>query len=57
VNSNLFVARETIHERQGLVIGAIIDNLVNKGHWKVVLGTGVIDIAKVRIDVDSPIFC
>jgi hypothetical protein len=56
VNLNLVVARETIHEGQSLVTGAIIDNLVDKGHWKVVFGTGVIEIAEVCTDTDSALF-
>jgi hypothetical protein len=56
VNLNLVVARETIHEGQSLVTGAIIDNLVDKGHWKVVFGTGMIEIAKVCTDTDSALF-
>jgi hypothetical protein len=40
VNLDLVVARETIHEGQSLVTCAIIDNLVDEGHWKVVFGTG-----------------
>jgi hypothetical protein len=42
-----------IHERQGLVTGAIIDNLVDKGCWKVVIGTSVIEIKEVCTNTDS----
>jgi hypothetical protein len=52
----LVVARETIHEGQSLVTNAIIDNLVDKGHWKVVFGTGMIEIAEVYTDTDSALF-
>jgi hypothetical protein len=56
VNLNLVVARETVHEGQSLVAGTIIDNLVDKGCWKIVFGTGVIEIMKVRTDADSALF-
>jgi hypothetical protein len=56
VDLNLVVARETVHERQGLVTGTIIDNLVDKGRWKVVLRTGMMEIMKFRIDLDSALF-
>jgi hypothetical protein len=56
VDLNLVAARETTHEGQSLVVGTIIDNLVDKGHWKFVFGAGVIEIAKVRTDVDSALF-
>ena len=54
---NLVVDRETIHEGQSLMVGTIIDNVVHKGHWKIVFGTGAIEIAKVRTDTDSAVFC
>jgi hypothetical protein len=38
------------------VTSAIIDNLVNKGHWKVVFGTGMIEIMEVRTDIDISMF-
>jgi hypothetical protein len=56
VNLNLVVARETIHEGQSLVAGTIINNLVDKRHWKIVFGTGVIEIMKVSADTNSALF-
>jgi hypothetical protein len=56
VNLNLVVARETVHEEQNLMIGTIIDNLVNKGHWKVLFGIGVIEIATIYTNTDSALF-
>jgi hypothetical protein len=53
VNLNLVVARETIHERQILMDDTIIDNLVDKGSWKIVFGIGMIEIVKVCTDTDS----
>ena len=53
VNLDLVVTRETIHEGQIHMTCAIIDYLVNEGCWKVVFGTGVIEIAKVHTDVNS----
>jgi hypothetical protein len=38
------------------VTGAIIDNLVDKGCWKVVFGIDVIEIAKVHADTDGVMF-
>jgi hypothetical protein len=38
MNLNLIIAREPVHEGQGLVVGTIIDNLVDEGRWEVVLG-------------------
>ena len=35
---------------------AVIDNLIDERRWKVVFGTYVIEIAKVRADVDSALF-
>jgi hypothetical protein len=35
---------------------AVVDNLIDERRWKVVFGTCVIEIAKVRADVDSALF-
>jgi hypothetical protein len=56
VNLNLVVARETIHEGQSLVAYTIIDNLVDKGRWKIVFGTGVIEVTKISTDANSALF-
>jgi hypothetical protein len=56
VNLNLVVARESIHERQILVVGTIIDNFVDKGCGKVVFGTCMIEVTKVHTDTDSALF-
>jgi hypothetical protein len=34
----------------------VIDNLVDEGRWKIVFGTGVIEIAKIRTDMDGALF-
>jgi hypothetical protein len=56
VDLNLVVARETIHEGQSFMDNIIIDNLVDKGCWKIVFGTSVIEIVKVCVDADSAVF-
>jgi hypothetical protein len=56
MNLNLIIAREPIHEGQGLVAGTIIDNLVDERDWEVVFGTGMIEITKVSADVNSALF-
>ena len=56
VNLDLVVTRETVHEGQSLLTYAIIDYLVDEGYWKVVFGTGVIEVAEVRTDTDSSLF-
>jgi hypothetical protein len=56
VDVNLVVSREIVHEGQSLVTSTIINNLVDKGCWKVFFGIGVIEIAKFHIDVDSALF-
>ena len=53
VNLDLVVTREIIHEGKSLVTCAIIDNLVDEGCWKFFFGIGVIEVAKVRTDMDS----
>jgi hypothetical protein len=35
---------------------AIVDNLIDERRWEVVLGTCVIEIAKVSADVDRALF-
>jgi hypothetical protein len=56
VNFDLVVTRETIHEGQSLVTCAIIDYLFDEGCWKVVFGTGVIEVMEFRTDTDSALF-
>jgi hypothetical protein len=34
----------------------VVDNLIDEGCWKVVFGTCVIEITKVRADVDNALF-
>jgi hypothetical protein len=53
VNLDLIVAREAVHEGQGLMAGAVIDNLVNERRRKVVFGKSVIEVSKVHTNVDS----
>jgi hypothetical protein len=56
VDLNLVVARESFRKGESLMAGAIVDNLINERRWKVVLGTCVIEIAKIDADVDRALF-
>jgi hypothetical protein len=56
VDLDLIITRETIHEGKSLMAYVVIDNLINERCWKVVFGTCVIEIAKVRADADSALF-
>jgi hypothetical protein len=56
VDLNLVIARESVHEGESLVADAIIDNLIDERHWEVVLGTCVIEIAKVGANADRSLF-
>jgi hypothetical protein len=53
---DLIVAGEPIHEGQCLVVGTVIDNLVDERGWKVVFGTSMVEIVKVGADVNSALF-
>ena len=53
---NLVIARESIHKGKSLVAGAVINNLINKGCWKIVFWTCVIEIAKVGANANSALF-
>jgi hypothetical protein len=53
VDLNLVIARKSIHKRESFVVGAVIDNLIDERHWKVVFGTYVIEIVKVSSNADS----
>ena len=35
---------------------AVVDNLIDERCWKVVFGTCMIEIMKVRVDVDNALF-
>jgi hypothetical protein len=50
---DLIITREIIHEGQSLVAYVVVDNLIDERHWKVVFGTGVTEIAKVRAYTDN----
>jgi hypothetical protein len=56
VNLNLVIARESVHERKGLVTGTVIDDLIDERCWKVVFGTCVIKIAKVSANANGALF-
>jgi hypothetical protein len=56
VNLNLVIARESVHERKSLVAGAVIDNLIDERHGKVVFGTCIIKIVKVSANTNGALF-
>ena len=56
VDLNLVIAKEFVHEGESLMVGTIIDDLIDEGRWEVVLGTCVIEIAKVDANVDGSLF-
>ena len=52
----MVIARESVHEGESFVADAVVDNLIDEGHWKVVFGTCVIEIVKVCANADSALF-
>jgi hypothetical protein len=56
VDLNLVIARESVHKGESLVAGAVVDNLIDERHWKVVFWTCVIEIVKVYADVNGALF-
>jgi hypothetical protein len=56
VDLNLIIARESIHKGESLVVGAVVDDLIDERCWKVVFGTSVIEIVKVCANTDSALF-
>jgi hypothetical protein len=56
VDLDLIITREIIHEGQILMACAVVGNLIDERRWKVVFGTCVIEIEKVRANVDSALF-
>jgi hypothetical protein len=56
VNLNLVIARESVHKGKSLVAGAVINNLINKGRWKIVFWTCIIKIAKVCENANGTLF-
>ncbi len=55
-NLNLVIARESVHERKSLVVGAVVYNLIDERRWKVVFGTCVIKIVKVGANLNCALF-
>ena len=53
---NLVIARESVHKGKSLMAGAVINNLIDEGRWKVIFGTCVVEIVKVCADADSALF-
>jgi hypothetical protein len=52
VNLNLVIARESIHEGESFMAGAIVDNLIDERRWEVVFGTCIVEIAKIGANAD-----
>src|ERR1700722_9086089 len=40
---NLVIARESVHEGESLVAGAVINDLIDEGRWEVVFGTCIVE--------------
>jgi hypothetical protein len=53
---DLVVAREAIHEGQGLMAGTIIDEMFDERGREVFFGTCMVDIAKVSAYVNNALF-
>jgi hypothetical protein len=56
VDLNLVIARESIHEGESLMAGAVVDNLIDERRWEVVLGTCVVEIAKFGANANRSLF-
>jgi hypothetical protein len=56
VDLNLIVAGEPIHKGKCLVVGTIIDYLVDERGWEVVFGTSMVEVMKVCADMNSSMF-
>ena len=52
----MVIAKESVHKGERLVVGAVIDNLIDERRWKVVFWTCVIEIVKVYENADSALF-
>ena len=52
----MVISRESVHEGESLVAGAVIDNLIDERHWKFVFGACVVEIAKFGANTDSALF-
>ena len=52
----MIVAGEPIHEGKCLVVGTIIDYLVNERGWEVIFGTSMVEIVKVCANTNSALF-
>ena len=46
VDLNLVIARESVPKGESLMVGAVVDNLIDERRWKVVFWTCVIEIVK-----------
>jgi hypothetical protein len=56
VNLNLIITRESVHKGESLVTGAVVNDLIDERHWKVFLGTCMIEIVKFCANADSALF-
>jgi hypothetical protein len=53
---NLIIAGESIHERKYFIAGTVIDDLVEKRGWKVVLWTGFVNIPIINTNTYTTTF-
>jgi hypothetical protein len=53
---DLIIAREPIHEGQGLMASIVFNNLVDERCGEVVFETSMIEIAKVNADANNALF-
>jgi hypothetical protein len=55
-NVDLIIPGETIHQREYFTSGTVVDNLIDEGGRKVVLGTSFIDINIINAYTDGALF-
>jgi hypothetical protein len=55
-NVDLIIPRETIHQREDFIVGAIIDNLIDEGGREVVFGTSFVDIPIINVYMNCALF-
>ena len=53
---DLVIARETIHERKGFTVGALINDLVDEWGWVIVLWTRLVQITEIGTDTNRALF-
>jgi hypothetical protein len=56
VDLNLVIARKSVHKGKSLMVGAVINNLINEQRWEVVLGTCIVEIVKIGANANRSLF-